>query len=89
MFGTADLHLDGQTQVFECNFFGGTGFIYDSNLVVTNYAFLSSNTTGSCYISSNGFLGVKIYGEGNVYYSGTPAQLSYSNEGGSGELIKQ
>lgn len=88
LFGTADLTLSGQSLIFLCDFFGGTGFIYDKNLTVTGYAFLSTNTTGDCYINCNNSLIVTIYGEGNVYYSGNPVSLQYTSEGGSGSLIK-
>lgn len=89
MFGTADLTLSGQCQNFLTNYFGGTGFIYNSNLVVSNYAYVSSNTTGDCYLNcSGGTLAVKIFGQGNVYYSGSPT-VEYSSEGGSGQLIKK
>ncbi len=88
MFGTADLTLTGTCQNFFCNYFGGTGFIYNSGLVVTNYAFLSSNTTGDSYLNCTGGLGVQLYGEGNVYYSGNPTSVQ-SSVVGSGQLIKQ
>jgi hypothetical protein len=87
MFGTADLTLTGQCQTFLTNYFGGTGFLYDNSLVVTNYAFVSSNTTGDCYVNCMGQLDVKIYGQGNVYYSGS-GNVQYTSEGGSGQLIK-
>lgn len=88
MFGTADLHLSGQCQTFLTNYFGGTGFIYDNDLVVSGYAFISSNTTGDSYINCKGTLGVQIFGQGNVYYTGSPKMLQYTPEGGSGQLIK-
>lgn len=89
MFGTADLRLSGQCQNFFTNYFGGTGFIYNNNLVISNYAYVSSNTTGDCYLNcSGGTLAVKIFGEGNVYYSGSP-MVQYTSEGGSGQLIKE
>jgi Putative auto-transporter adhesin, head GIN domain len=90
MFGTADLTLSGQCQTFLTNYFGGTGFIYNSNLVISNYAYISSNTTGECYVNcSGGTLGVKILGQGNVYYSGSPSVVQYTPGGGSGNLIKE
>ncbi|HTA83139.1 MAG TPA: DUF2807 domain-containing protein, partial [Bacteroidia bacterium] len=88
-FGTADLTLSGQTQIFLCNFFGGTGFIYNNNLTVSGYAFLSSNTTGDSYLNATGILDVQIYGRGNVYYTGNPTQLQSSTVAGSGQLIKE
>jgi len=88
MFGTADLTLSGQCQTFLTNDFGGTGFIYNNGLVVSNYAFISSNTTGDCYINCSGLLDVEIYGQGNVYYSGTPTKVQYASKGGSGRLIQ-
>ncbi len=88
LFGTADLTLSGQCQTFLCDFYGGTGFIYNSNLVVLGYAFLSSNTTGDSYINCTGTFTAKIYSEGSIYYSGSPI-LQFYPEGGSGKLIKQ
>lgn len=89
MFGTADLTLSGQCQNFFVNYFGGTGFIYNSNLAISNYTYVSSNTTGDCYVNCpTGTLAVKIFGQGNVYYSGSPT-VQYTSEGGSGQLIKQ
>jgi hypothetical protein len=87
MFGSADLILSGQCGTFQCNFFGGSGFIYDSNLVISGYGFLATTTSGDCYMNCNGSLTVKIYGQGNVFYSGTAIPQYYS-EGGSGQLIK-
>jgi hypothetical protein len=87
LFGTADLTLSGQCQTFLTNNFGGTGFIYNSNLIVSNYAFISTNTTGDCYVNSIGTLDVQIFGQGNVYYSGPPAKFQYTSEGGSGQCI--
>jgi len=89
MFGTADLTLSGQCENFFTNYFGGTGFVYNSNLVVSNYAYVSSNTTGDCYVNcSGGTLAVKISGEGNVYYSGSPV-VQYISGSGSGQLIRE
>lgn len=88
LFGTADITLKGQCQTFLTNFFGGTGFIYDNDLLVTSYAFISSNTTGDCYVNCSGGLDVEIYGQGNVYYTGSPI-VHYYPEGGSGKLFKE
>jgi len=91
MFGTADLTLTGQCQTYEMNYYGGTGFIYNSNLAVSNYLYLSSNSTGDSYINcaSGGYLQVVTYGQGNVYYSGAPSTVQYASKGGSGQLIKE
>jgi len=88
MFGTADLALSGQCNTFEANFFGGTGFIYNNSLTVSGYGFVSSNTTGDCYINCNGTLAVHILGQGNVYYTGS-ATVNDLPGTGSGKLIKE
>ena len=88
LFGTADLTLTGQCQTFETNFFGGTGYIYNKNLLVTSYTFISSNTTGDCYVNCEGTLDVKIYGQGNIFYTGNAVVHNYPS-GGSGKLIKE
>jgi len=91
LFGTADLTLSGQCQTFLTNFFGGTGYIYNSNLVVSGYAFISSSTTGDCYVNCSGAtLDVHIYGQGNVFYKVSPTTtVKYTNEGGSGKLVQE
>ena len=86
MFGTADLTLTGYAKTFSTNFFGGTGFIYNNNLE-TGYTFVSSSTTGDCYVNADSALVVEIFGEGDVYYKGNPA-ISYFPKGGSGKLVK-
>jgi len=88
MFGTADLVISGTCQTFLCNFFGGTGFLYNSNLTISNYGFLSTNSTGDSYINCNGNFDVAIYSEGNVYYSGSATPV-LDISAGSGQLIKQ
>jgi len=89
LFGTSDITLSGQCQSFLTNFFGGTGYIYDNDLVVSNYTFISTNTTGDCYVNCNiGTLFVEIFGQGNVFYKGLPT-VQYFPEGGSGKLIKE
>jgi hypothetical protein len=86
LFGTADITLTGQTNTFSSNFFGGTGYIYNSNLKAQN-VFLSSSTTGDCYLHADSTLYVEIFGEGSVYYTGNP-KVTYVPEGGSGKLIQ-
>lgn len=87
MFGTSDLTITGKTNAFECNFFGGTGFVYADQLI-SGYTFISNSSTGDCYVNSNGGLDVTIFKDGNVYYSGSPTGITCKTYG-AGQLIKE
>ena len=87
MFGTSDLTLTGSADLFECNFFAGTGFVYCDGFK-SGYTFISHNSTGDCYVSPLGELDVIIYKYGNVYYKGSPSPISVKTFS-SGQLIKE
>lgn len=87
LFGPCDLTLSGTSNQFESNFFAGTGFMYCNNLI-SGYTFLSTNTTGDCYINATSLLFIKLYGYGNVYYSGNPGTVN-SSIYGTGSISKE
>jgi hypothetical protein len=64
----------------------GTGFLIADNLI-TGYTFITSNTTGDCYIMATKEVYAKILDNGDIYYSGDP-YLVNSVITGSGKLIK-
>ena len=86
MFGPGDVTLSGFCQDFLCTANGGTGFLYCNNLK-TSYTFISTTTTGDCYVNASNLLIVDINLRGNVYYVGSPT--IDSNIKGSGQLIKE
>jgi hypothetical protein len=86
LFGPGDLTLSGTSTQLSCNFVGGTGFMYCDNLN-TGYTFLSTSTTGDCYVGTTNSLSVVINQIGNVYYRGNPTILKTIN--GSGQLIQE
>jgi hypothetical protein len=84
LFGPANLSLQGSCNNFFCTFFAGTGFVYCNNLS-TSYTFLSSSTTGDCYVNVSGLFDVVINQLGNVYYTGN-ASVNKTIRG-TGQLI--
>lgn len=86
LFGSGDLTLNGQSNQFLCTYFSGTGFVYCTNLR-TLYTFISTTSTGDCYINAINQLDASIYQRGNIYYSGSP--LIHATIKGSGQLLKE
>ena len=85
-FGAGDLTLSGTCTNFACTFFAGTGFVYCNNLK-TSFTFISTTSTGDCYINASSLLIDYIYQRGNIYFSGSPGTItSFIN--GPGQLIK-
>jgi hypothetical protein len=87
LFGSADVTLTGTCSSFECNFFAGTGFLYADHLN-TSYTYLSTTSTGDCYVNSSGELDLVINQIGNVYYAGNPNPV-HAKINGSGKPIKE
>ncbi|HTA82754.1 MAG TPA: DUF2807 domain-containing protein [Bacteroidia bacterium] len=86
MFGPGDVTLNGISTNLLCTANGGTGFLYASSLK-TSYTFISTTTTGDCYVNASSLLIALINLRGNVYYSGTPTIESTIK--GAGQLIKE
>jgi hypothetical protein len=87
MFSSADLTVTGTSNIFECNFFAGTGFVYCDKLI-SGYTYMVNNSIGDCYITSTGEMDVTIFKEGNVYYAGNPSPIHLKTYG-KGQLIKE
>jgi hypothetical protein len=85
MFGPGDITLNGVSNDLLCTANGGTGFLYANNLK-TSYTFISTTTTGDCYVNASNLLIADIYLRGNVYYQGSP--VIESSIKGSGKIIK-
>jgi hypothetical protein len=87
LFNTSTCTLTGKCGDFQCNFLAGTGFMYCDHLYC-GYTYLSTGTTGDCYINSLGELDVVINKNGNVYYSGNPSPI-HAQINGTGQLIHE
>jgi len=85
-FGSGDITLSGNCTNFFCTFFSGTGFIYCNNLK-TSYTFISTASTGDCFVNASGQLTAYIYQRGNIYYTGSPIVSSLIK--GPGQVIKE
>jgi len=86
LFGSGDLTLSGSSQQFLSTYYGGTGYMYCSNLT-TGYSYISNSSTGDSYVNASGLLIALIYGRGNIYYTGNPSITLTSV--GSGQLIHE
>ena len=53
----------------------------------TNFTYLHSKSTNDCYIQVHLEMDVVIDNVGNVYYTGDPGSVQYT-QNGSGELIR-
>ncbi|MES2618493.1 MAG: DUF2807 domain-containing protein [Bacteroidota bacterium] len=77
-----------------CNIFNGTvddvSFIDNRNLITDDTYFTSFSQEAS-YVEAKNILGIKVYGNGNVYYSSDPANSFNSKfeAFGKGQIIKQ
>ena len=52
----------------------------------TKYVFATNKGTNNSYVNATDLLDVSIYGDGNIYYKGTPASIN-KHEYGKGKLI--
>jgi len=82
--GTGDYTFSGKVGV-ACEYLMGTGH-FNADKLETGYTFITSNTTGKCFIMATKEISAKIYSSGNIYYSGNPP-LVHSTVTGSGKLI--
>lgn len=83
--GPADIIANGHTGY--CYLYNtGNGYIRAEGLQ-SNNAFVMSRSTGDCYVNTNNDLQVKIDYQGDIYYSGIPANIQ-SQITGTGRLIR-
>jgi len=87
--GNGDIYLTGNTIKLESSCVG-TNFLYASDLIISNYAYLYTSSIGNSYVTApeNGLMDVQIARDGNVYYKGNPSQINL-NRIGKGDLIKE
>ena len=87
IYGIGDLTLNGFSDQHYCSI-GGSSFLYTSELN-TNYTWIQSYTTGTCYIRTAGLLMYRIDDKGDVYCSGNPASVQQIANEGTGKLYFQ
>ncbi len=87
--GNGDIYLTGNTIKLESSCVG-TNFLYASDLIISNYAYLYTSSIVNSYVTApeNGLMDVQIARDGNVYYKGNPSQINL-NRIGKGDLIKE
>ncbi len=87
IYGIGDLTLNGFSDQHYCSI-GGSSFLYAAGLN-TNYTWIQSYTTGTCYIRTAGLLMYRIDDKGDVYCSGNPASVQQIANEGTGKLYFQ
>ncbi|MBA3664342.1 MAG: DUF2807 domain-containing protein [Bacteroidetes bacterium] len=89
--GNGDIYLEGSADRMYVYMFG-TNYLRAGNFTVNNYLFVETLSIGDCHVKApaNGLFQCNIWRSGNVYYSGTPAQINDFSDGtAKGKLIKE
>ena len=87
IYGIGDLTLNGFSDQHYASI-GGSSFLYSAGLN-TNFIFIQSYTTGTCYIKTAGLLMYRIDDKGDVYCSGNPTSVQQVANEGTGKLYLQ
>ncbi len=87
IYGIGDLILTGFSDQHYVSI-GGASFLYTSGLN-TNFTWIQSYTSGTCYIRTAGLLMYRIDAQGDVYCSGNPASVQQVANEGTGKLYFQ
>ena len=87
IYGIGDLTLNGFSDQHYASI-GGSSFLYTAGLN-TNFTWIQSYTTGTCYIKTAGLLMYRIDDKGDVYCSGNPAAVEKLANEGTGKLYFQ
>lgn len=85
--GSADITVKGFAKS-NYIYLRGNGWMWLDDLI-TNYTEVLNLGTGDCYVNASQILDVSIHYIGNVYYSGDPLSIIYTDTSGIGELIRQ
>lgn len=89
--GNGDIYLNGTTNSLLIYSFG-TNYTRGEQMLIENYAFIETYSIGDAHLklSNTAALDYKIYGKGNVYYTGDPVSTNGLNPAdGGGRLIKE
>lgn len=84
--GPADIVAVGRSDVGYI-YSAGNGYCNTKNLI-NDYCYVTTKSTGDCFVSVTKEVGVNIEYVGDVYYSGTPYKIDQQITG-SGKLIRQ
>lgn len=83
--GTGKMNIKGSALT---SYLWSMGYsVWDFNNFNTDYCFITSKSTGNCYINVNKELEATLFNSGDIYYSGNPYKISVI-EKGSGKLLK-
>lgn len=84
-YGTADFKMKGICNV--CYDYSNSFGLIDNRELLSDFVYLNNRGSNDVYVHAGKTLGVTIENIGNVYYTGTPTDISL-NRTGTGELIK-
>jgi len=83
--GTGDITLRGNAGVSYFYSMGYGNFHFSE--FPTDYCFITSKSTGNCYVTVGNEIGATLNNSGNIYYSGNPDIVKVTQTG-TGKLIK-
>lgn len=89
--GNGDMYVQGTANRFYV-YTNGTNFVYASDLVVKDFAFVQTVSLGDCFVNGSQLqdFSYNIGSSGNVYYSGNPPSITDVSEvKAKGRLIKE
>jgi hypothetical protein len=64
----------------------GTGY-FDGQNLITGTTYITSKSTGDCYIYASGLIEAKLLNSGDIFYYGHPGTTKILEKTGSGNLI--
>ena len=89
--GNGDLYMNGTCKSLYL-YTNGTNYVWAGGLLLTNDAFVGTQTLGDCYINATQLKAFtfSIAKNGNIYYSGSPQTINdWSPGGAKGKAIQK
>jgi len=76
----------------KCNIYRGNAddiSFVDNRDLITDDTYFNSFSQEDSYVNAKNILGLKVFGNGNIYYSSTPTNKSSFERFGKGDIIKK
>lgn len=76
----------------KCNIYRGNAddiSFVDNRDLITDDTYFNSYSQEDSYVNAKNILGLKVFGNGNIYYQNTPINASSFERYGKGEIIKK
>ena len=83
--GTSDIHLKGSCGI--ASMYSGDFGLLDARELKSGFIFIASRSSNDCYVNVNQGLNATIESIGNIYYYGSPQEIT-TTINGTGSVIK-